>query len=319
MTRLWSLKAALLLLFVSAAGAPAQDCGDLTHLDCALSELCTLDHNADGTRYLCRPAADRCEIGYRQHLTREEAPRDDPGIRCTQRPGCRYQEAESCYCPRIPGVICICDGGRPHLCQNEPSLARQPPVGEYVIVDLRTPWGVAAKPRPPGTEEAIGAHVALSENGLSLPGLGCDSWEIRPSELVPRPEGTDLLDVFLGPVPVAHSDGDKRILQSWSYICEGTDAIELTEIDPQIVLLHFTDPPLHAVLERKIDPETVRRMQAALADVKFYGGPIDGILGEDTLRAAAFWAESRMQDGRRILYARPALTRNLFDTMRVFD
>ncbi|MFY0690482.1 MAG: hypothetical protein JXR14_01015 [Paracoccaceae bacterium] len=56
----------------------------------------------------------------------------------------------------------------------------------------------------------------------------------------------------------------------------------------------------------------------AFADVKFYSGPIDGILGEQTIGALAFWAEERMPAAYRLRYKRPAITMNLFDTMGVF-
>lgn len=300
-----------------ASGAPV--CSTLDAIACAGSGSCTLDLSADETRYQCRDAANRCEIGHRQEVSNAEKPRPHPFTRCEARAGCSFQPAGPCYCPKVSGVTCVCDGGRPPQCDNDLTKAPLPPTAEFTIVDLRQAADVASPPQLAPAADAIGQKIRLSPTGLEAEGMGCDAWEIKPVDLIPRPGGTDLQDVFIGPVPVAHSSGDKRILQSWTFTCEGTDTIELTQIDPQVVILHLQNSTIHAIAERTFDPETVKRMQKALKNVKFYDGPIDGTLNEATIKGASFWAEYRMDPDTRLRYARPALTQNLFDTMRVFE
>ncbi|MEP3279240.1 MAG: hypothetical protein ABJN26_13130 [Stappiaceae bacterium] len=307
------------LAVTSTSSFAAPVCSTLDTIACANSEACMLDLPDEAGSYQCREAVNRCEIGYRQHLSLEQSNQDNAAGRCEARQGCAFQRPGQCYCPQIEGIACVCGGGKPHLCVNDLAAAPVPPTAEFTVVDLRQAADVTSSPQLSPVADAIGQVIRLSPTGIEADDMGCDAWEVKPVDLIPRSGGPDVRDVFIGPVAVTNSDGDKRILQSWAFTCEGTDTIELTQIDPQVVILHLNNSSVHAIAERTLDATTIKRMQKALADVKFYDGPIDGILNEATISGAAFWAEYRMDPDFRLRYARPALTRNLFDTMGVFE
>lgn len=307
-----------LLMFPQQSVAQST-CKPLGFVDCANSEACMLDLDEGGKNYVCRTANNRCEMGYRQHILRGQSQSDDPQMRCELRAGCSYIAPAQCYCPKIEGVLCVCDGGRPHQCLEDAGQAVGLPEGTFTIVDLRRAEDVAGQPIPLNVKEVLGNEITLHTDGLELAGADCDDWTITATELQINFNSMMLRDALIGPIPMPHSSGDKRILQSWEYVCEGTDRFLVTQIDPNVVIFHLENGGLHAIAERPIAPGVVMRMQRALASVKFYGGPINGELDVDTLRGASFWAEDRLRPHSEFRFKRPALTMNLFDTMDVFE
>ena len=314
------LQVVFVLLAVSAQSTFAQTlCRELDHEACATAEFCNLDLNAFGTAYQCAVSVNRCEIGYRQHQSIAGVPQDDPSARCEARQLCDYVEAEQCYCPKTPGILCVCDGGRPHQCVDNDQVAAPPPKGDFKVVEIRRAVDVAGGPLPMDLNDAIGRSIGLFSDRLTMEGMTCENWIIQRTELLPQPNAPDLMDVFIGPAMVAHSAGDQRILQTWSYSCEGVDTFLLTQIDANVIILHLANGLAHAIAERKFSEAEIEGMQAALKGVKYYDGPINGKLTKATLAAAAFWAEERMREVDGPRYQRPALTQNLFDTMGVFE
>lgn len=310
----------LCVLGMPVPSSAQNQCSNLDANACAASSDCQLDLNADGTAYTCRAPMDRCEIGYRQHLPLTEVSQDNPQSRCEFRPGCTYQEAEQCYCPKIEGIMCVCDGGKPHSCLQGDTTALAPPVGDFTIVDLRVASEVMAGIPNPDLQNIIGEEIYLTEDSFGLSGMDCADWDISQTDLIPSYLDPNLQDVFVDHIHMAHTSGDHRILASWSYTCEGAETFQITQIDPRVILFHLENSSIHAIAELPMDKDTVLRMQKALKSVKYYSGEPDGLLDETTIRAASYWAEYRTNTAEQPLsFKRPALTMNLFDTMGVFE
>jgi len=94
------------LLLWTVCAKSADQCEQLTELQCIESGTCTLEQTGGrDSDYRCRAAKNFCEEGFNQRTGREEE--------CESRSGCVYQPQE-CYCS--PDVLCLCGGGPPATC-----------------------------------------------------------------------------------------------------------------------------------------------------------------------------------------------------------
>lgn len=303
---------ALALVFQGSASF-AQDCNALSAEACVTSAQCILDKEASTDKLVCEPAANRCEIGYRQHFTAQYFRNDNAKSRCEARPACVFQSPAQCYCPPISGLRCICSGGNAHQCVPDDTARVAPPEGAFVITATRRAADIASPAPDPTDASPIGQTLELGPNSLSLPGMGCEAWDVHPTSLAVNPSDPNLSDLFVPQIGAPFSDGDGLILQSWNYTCEGQDVFVLTQVDPRVVVLSFFSTGLYTIASRPLTTDQTKRLQAFLKDVKFYSGPIDGQLSEATNTALGYWLEERLRPVQTYRFKNVTITQNLLD------
>jgi hypothetical protein len=306
-----------ILLFVPASTL-AQDCSEMSEVECVGSAMCTLDKPAGDSQLFCRPAYGRCEIGYRQHLSAEFFREDNAKNRCEARSNCAFKEPEQCYCPAVSGLLCDCGGGKPHQC--EATAAQHPiaPQGAFEIISLRRASDVASPAPTPSSTEPLGQIITLTDARLSLAGMDCENWKISPIDLAIDPQEPNLSDLFVAPINATHSDGNALILQSWSYQCESAEHFEITQIDPRNIVMPINNSADYAIASLPLSLAETHAIQEFLADTKFYSGPINDMLSDDFYESLARWMEYRSAPWPTVRFKRTAITHNLMDRAEIF-
>ncbi len=318
----------LAFLVVMTGGTPmpsqAQSlaCVDRDLVSCVGSSDCMLSSIANQTASMCTTPVDRCQIGFRQSILDATGQTIDNELQqvtiqqCKARIGCAYVPAEQCYCP--PDVVCVCGGGAPPTCVEMPNVQIPAPTGDFVIVDVRNVSGVAAPLDLNAHQDILGQALSLSAGGLGMQGLECDAWTIQ--QIAPVLDFFDplLSDVLIDPVDYPESDGDARILTSWTYSCEGEHFLNLLHVDNRLVVIPWANGSKYLIGEVPMSNAAVTKLQAALKNVNFYDGPVTGELDEHTLVSVSNWYEYRSSARDLYRFARTAISRNLFDAMGVF-
>lgn len=109
-----SLFFSLLFIFPTLTIAiESKTCAKLTEIQCLTSAECELalltKEKGKNSKYICRPAQGRCEIGFIQRS-------DTQAKDCEAKSGCKHLPA-NCYCP--PDLNCYCGGGEPSKCVEQ--------------------------------------------------------------------------------------------------------------------------------------------------------------------------------------------------------
>lgn len=299
------------------------DCAALSKLDCVVSTQCMLTQTNLQNPISCVAPKNRCEIGFQQAILSENgwtinrAMHQKTIDQCQSRPGCKYEPAGQCFCP--PDVNCICGGGPPPSCLQSDVGELPPPMGTYTIVGARSVSGVATTSPNFTLDEVLGKEIILAKDALHLDGLACDSWQIR-AITSPVNETDPLIgDVVIGPLEPSVTDGDKRILAGWEYVCEGESFLKLLQVDPRVIVIPWANGTIHLIAEQQLAQSQIHRLQLALIDVKFLDQAPTDVLDKATLLAISSWAEYRMSAQEPYRFKRAAITENLFDTMNVFN
>ncbi|WP_143534401.1 hypothetical protein [Roseovarius albus] len=270
----------------------------------------------------CIAPWDRCQIGFAQAILNTSGTQIDrlqsqkTVAQCHSQTGCAYVPAGECFCP--PDVLCVCGGGEPPNCLPSTETQFSPPIGEYIVVDARVASDVASTLDGKDLSDIIGTSFVFARDGISTADLECDEWAIRETD---SPENMDdplLADVMIGPIDGDQSDGDKRLLRSWGYACEGEEFIDLLQVDDRVAVVPWVNSSLTLILERQLTRAQVEHIQAVLKDVKFLDQTPSRILDEATLEAISFWAEYRNEAKATYRFKRTAITKNLFDGLGVF-
>ncbi len=94
----------LLLLANCASIVEPTACDAKTELQCLKSAACKVQL-VENRKYVCRPAAGRCEMEFVQWSGGKQS--------CESINGCKHVP-HRCYCP--PDVTCRCGGGAPQNC-----------------------------------------------------------------------------------------------------------------------------------------------------------------------------------------------------------
>jgi hypothetical protein len=314
-------------LLLLAGTASAQECASLTPLDCSRSTECTLEADQNSkTGFQCRPVANSCEQGFRQIIEDPDrpfavTPQAQLAENCEAKEGCGYVESGSCYCPPIEGLQCYCSGGTPPSCQPTNQATNQIgnglPMGRYTIISARNASDVAQTGIR--QENIVDNWITFDRNGLQAEGLGCDSWEISSVDAVANLEDPILADVMVGPADSPLSSGDARELTSFEYACEGERFLSLTKIDDRVVVIPWDNYATYLIAEIPLNASEIRRFQRQLRSMKFYDGEMTGKMDEATQFAVSLWSGYRATADEDYRFLRPAITRNLLDTLKVLD
>jgi hypothetical protein len=185
---------------------------------------------------------------------------------------------------------------------------------------MRRASTVAAPAPSPTTQDNVnGQTVGFAEPNLELDGADCDAWTAAPIPLPFDVFDPIFADVLVGPAQSPKSAGDRRILQSFTYKCEGETVLNVTQIDARVVMLHIANGAEHYIAERPLSPTLIRNIQSALSDVKLLDQVPNGVLDEATILGLGHWAEYRANSPEPYRFLRPAITENLFDAMGVFE
>lgn len=194
------------------------------------------------------------------------------------------------------------------------------PAGTFVVVDARRASDVAA-PLTPG-DMPIGEQVKISSNGLDMAGISCDDWHINAQESKPPQLLNDpnLIDVTLGPADSLISSGDQRLNQYFKISCEGEIFASILQIDERVLIMPWANSAINLVLERPLTRDQTLQYQRQLKSMKFYDGPVHGVLDEAALKASRLWYEYRARLAKeQPIPARPAITQNLLDALNVLE
>lgn len=194
------------------------------------------------------------------------------------------------------------------------------PAGTFVVVDARRASDVVAPAMP--SDMPIGEHVKISSNGLEMTGVSCEEWRISGHESEPAQLLTDpnLIDVTLGPTDSPISSGDKRLNQYFKVSCEGEFFTSILQIDDRVLIMPWANSAINLVLERPLSRDQTLQYQRQLKSMKFYDGPVHGVLDEAALTASRFWYEYRARLTKaQPIPARPAITQNLLDALNVLE
>ena len=193
------------------------------------------------------------------------------------------------------------------------------PFGEYQVVALRNASDVATTADPGAGIEWLDQRVSFGEGQLTwLGGQTCELWSVREADVpVITLEDPNLSDLAITPADSITSSGDKRINMPVDLICQddGERILgSLVIIDARVLVTSTPPGTVNLILEQPLTEEQIRKFQAQLKDMKFYGGEITGELDEATLRSAGFYAEYR---GSAYRFFRTAITENLLDGLKV--
>ncbi len=196
--------------------------------------------------------------------------------------------------------------------------------GDYVIVDARRASDVAAPASLPSAaaDSPIGQTVSFTRDGIEMEGLGCDAWRIDPEDTTPNFIETDpnLVDLTLEPADAPKSRGDQRNYASFAVTCEDEFFAAFHRIDDRVIIWPSQNSSVNLVLEKTMPPVKIKAYQAQLKSMKLYSGELTGELDAATLAASRRWYEYRanLSDDHPVP-ARPAITENLLDTLRVIS
>jgi len=294
----------------TAAVAQEIECNNLDALSCVSSTECMLTAQSE-----CFAPWDRCQLDFQQAIL------DSAGNfidyeqhqstidQCHSQAGCAYIPAAQCYCP--PDVNCICGGGEPPNCLPIESSMLSPPLGEFVIVDIRAVSGVATSPVLQDIGEIIGTTVSLSADAISFEPISCDAWEIREIPVPLDVMDPLLADVMLGPVEFGDAIIDHRVLTGWNYGCEGEALIDILEVDARVLVAPWLNGTVNLIIERPLTSGQIHLAQTNLKNLKFLNQVSTGQLDEATVAAFGFWAEYRNKENQAYRFARTAITENL--------
>jgi hypothetical protein len=109
------------------------------------------------------------------------------------------------------------------------------------------------------------------------------------------------------------------MLTNWKYACEGEIFTQVLQIDPRVVVISWHNGEQNLIAEIPLTASEVRRLQTALQDMKFLTQAPTGQLDDATISAIGLWAEYRMKTPEPYRFARPAVTMNLLDTLKVIE
>ncbi|GJL94846.1 MAG: hypothetical protein DHS20C05_12510 [Hyphococcus sp.] len=193
--------------------------------------------------------------------------------------------------------------------------------GEYVIVDARRASDVAA-PAAPGSETPIGKSINFTQHGVEMEGIACEDWLIIPARVpvVYVDSDPNLTDLTLAPTDSPLTSGDQQVHAGFTVLCEKQRVMKLHRVDDRVLVMPWANSTVNLILERPLSTIQIKAYQAQLKSMKFYDGALTGELDEATLRASRAWYEHRaMLDDTQPIPARPAITENLLDALRVIE
>lgn len=195
------------------------------------------------------------------------------------------------------------------------------PSGEYRVVALRNASDVATTANPGAGTEWLDQRVSFGEGQLTwLGGETCELWSVREADFpVITLEDPNLSDLAMPPLDSITSSGDKRVNVPVDLVCQDDGEQILGSfviIDARVLVASAPPWSVNFILEHALTEDQVKKLQAQLKDMKFYGGEITGKLDEATLRSVGYYAEYR---GSKYRFFRTAITENLLDGLGVLD
>ncbi len=193
--------------------------------------------------------------------------------------------------------------------------------GQYIIVDARRASDVSL-PAQPGLEIPIGKSVNFTRNGIEMEGASCDDWRIDRADgpIVIVESDPNLVDIRLGPNDGPNSAGDQQVHAGFEMICDGEPFGLLHKVDDRVLVMPWANSAINLILEKPLPTTRIKAYQAQLKSMKFYDGALTGELDDATLRASRAWYEYRANlNETQPIPARPAMTENLFDGLRVLE
>jgi len=191
--------------------------------------------------------------------------------------------------------------------------------GEYVIVDARRAADVAA-PAQDLMPSPIGESITFTRDSIEMSGAGCDAWVIEPLDapILAFDSDPNLIDIVLPPTDNPISAGDQQIHKPYVAKCEGEAVLRIHKVDDRVLVIPSKNSAVNLILERPLSSLQVTAYQMQLKSMKFYDGPLTGVLDNDTLRASRFWYDNRARlEDTHPVPARPAITENLLDALNV--
>lgn len=195
--------------------------------------------------------------------------------------------------------------------------------GTYVVVDVRRASDVAA-PAMPGiaSDSPIGQTLTFTQKDILMAGISCEDWRITPDPDARLNVTTDrnLKDLTLGPVDVSTSRGDQQDHSGFQIMCEGERFAALHKVDDRVLVMPRNNSQVNLILERPLTPLQIKSYQAQLKSMKFYAGELTGEMDAATLNGSRIYYNYRADlNDTDPLPARPAITENLLDALRVLQ
>ncbi len=191
-------------------------------------------------------------------------------------------------------------------------LNLDPPVGKFVVVDVRQASDVVSRPAEFNKLELLGESIEFTSNSVQIDDIDCNSWEIIPS--IPP---VNMEDPLLSDIGIGLTDYERGKLSSLEYICEGEPFIRILQIDERVLILPWNNSSQNLILERPISTEMVTQLQENLRSLKFYDGRVTGKFDADTVSALAGWVEYSTEMETPYRFARPAVTTSLLRELNV--
>ena len=193
--------------------------------------------------------------------------------------------------------------------------------GEYVIIDARMASDVAS-PLLPDFEPPIGESIRFTRTGIELEGGECDDWQVTELDaaILPVQYDPNLIDLVLGPIDSPNTVGDQQQHVGFVAKCEGETVFRFHKVDDRVLVMPTENSAVNLILERPLSEVQIKAYQAQLKSMKFYEGELTGELDDATLTSSRYWFEYRARlDDTQPIPARPAITENLLDALRVLN
>ena len=190
-----------------------------------------------------------------------------------------------------------------------------PPSGEFTVITMHRAGDVAGGPIEQDAAARIGQTVSFGGTLTWWDGRTCESWSAERMEQRVLPLDDPLLsDTQVPPLDGPVSAGDRRQNIGWSLTCDGVALGVLLQVDDRVLVTPTRSGVTNIILERPLTPDEILAFQKQLKDMKFFTGEPSAIWDEASLGGVASYAEYR---GAKYRFARPAITGNLLDGLRI--
>lgn len=196
--------------------------------------------------------------------------------------------------------------------------------GIYEVVSLRNASDVAitiqTKPPISNTDTPIGQTIEFIGKQIKMPGLGCDSWEVRRiDKKIVNLQDPLLADLNVNPTDSPISSGEKRVNLSFAYSCEGEPFLQVFQLDGRVIVIPWANSSQYLIAERPLSAMQIKQFQHQLTSMKFYHGAATGKLDTSTLNSINSWVNYRLLRDDSYSFHRPVISENLLDTLGVIS